>query len=71
MNRYPVLGFLSRSGIWAAFVAALIPVVGIPLLLGAEPRSFIGGLVLGALTFVVVKSYVELIQLITDMLLPK
>jgi hypothetical protein len=31
----------------------------------------IAGLVVGAVVFVLVRSYIELIQLITDMLLPK
>ena len=73
MADYPTLRFLEKHGGWlaiavgvAAFLAGIAATV-----LGASPWWLFGGAVIGALLFLLARSYVELIRLMTDMLLPK
>ena len=73
MTDYPTLRFLEKHGGWlaiavgvAAFLASLAAVV-----LGASPWWLLAGATAGALLFLLARSYVELIRLMTDMLLPK
>lgn len=70
---YPMLALVVRHGGWASpLVALLFGIAG--LLLGyavASPLIALAGAFAGLLTFVLVRTLVELVRLITDMLLPK
>jgi hypothetical protein len=50
----------------AAFLAGIAAAA-----LGASPWWVVAGAIAGALLFLLARSYVELIRLMTDMLLPK
>jgi hypothetical protein len=73
MNDYPMLRLIVRYGSQGCIALAVLAFAAIAWL--AYPT--LGGLaiVVGALTgivvFIVCRSYVELVRLITDMLLPK
>ena len=73
MPNYPVVNLLVSHGNWfAALVAALPIVAGIYLALAGAGWIFLcAGAVAGAVLFVIFKSYVELVCIIADMLLPK
>lgn len=73
MTDYPTLKFLEKYGGWLAIGVALAAVLAglIALLLGASPWWLLAGAILGGVLFVLARSYVELIRLMTDMLLPK
>ena len=70
---YPMLALVVRHGGWASLlVAVLFGIAG--LLFGyavASPLIALAGAFAGLLTFVLVRTLVELVRLITDMLLPK
>jgi hypothetical protein len=73
MADYPTLRFLEKHGGWlatavgaAAFLAAIAATM-----LGASAWWLLAGAVAGALLFLLARSYVEMIRLMTDMLLPK
>jgi hypothetical protein len=72
MQQYPILNFIVRNGMACAVVLAVLAVVGIAgagwIVWGwvALPAGIVCGLVI----FVLAKSYVEIVALITDMLLP-
>jgi len=73
MPNYPVVNLLVSYGKWFAAIVAALPVVaGIYLMLtGAGWIYLCAGAVAGAVLYVVFKSYVELVCIIADMLLPK
>lgn len=73
MNDYPTLRFLERNGGWLSVVAALLPVAAtiVATGLGATPWWVAGGIAVGAFVYLAARSYIELIHLMTDMLLPK
>lgn len=73
MPDYPTLRFLEKHGGWlaiavgsAAFLATIVATI-----LGASPWWLLAGAVSGAALFLLARSYIELIRLMTDMLLPK
>jgi hypothetical protein len=70
---YPTLEFLVRYGNAVAWIVALVPVLGGSLawLLGLSIGYAIAGVVGGAFLFLIMRSYVELVRVIVDMLLPK
>ena len=73
MTQYPTLRFLEKHGGWLAIgvgIAAFLVGVGATLL-GASPWWLLAGAAAGALLFLLARSYIELIRLMTDMLLPK
>jgi hypothetical protein len=73
MNAYPMLGFIGRHGGWLAVVLALLPPAtsAVPVSMGFSAWWLATGVVTGAIVFVLVRSYVELVRVMTDMLLPK
>ncbi len=73
MPDYPTLRFLERHGGWIAIVIALAPPAAgiVAALLGGSVWWLAAGIAAGAVLFVIARSYVELIRLMTDMLLPK
>jgi len=73
MGQYPTLKFLERHGGWLAVVlAVLLPLAALAALaLGASPWWVVAGVAAGFVAFIAMRSYIELIRLMTDMLLPK
>ena len=73
MSQYPVLTLLERHGDWIAAVVAATPLVAAAAgaLAGASPWWLVAGLLGSGVTYLLARSYVELIRLMTDMLLPK
>ena len=70
---YPMLRLVVRHGPWLAYVIGIgvfiAAFVTLPIL-GAVPTVGLG-IAAGVVVFVVARTLVELVQLITDMLLPK
>ena len=74
MQQFPVLSFLVRFGHFLSAFLGLVPpaaAIGGFMLFGWHPSMILAGLLGGAVSYVVFKSYVELVAIITDMLLPK
>lgn len=73
MEQFPVLNLITRYGRVAAIVLAVLAcALSLWLLLG--PLGWvaaIGALAIGGLTFIIARSYVELVVLITEMLVPR
>jgi hypothetical protein len=70
---YPALNFLVRYGDWVAIVVGVVPVLagGIASGMGMSIMFGIAGLVAGAFLYLMMRSFVELVRVIVDMLLPK
>jgi hypothetical protein len=70
---YPVVQFLLRWGNHVAVAIALLPFVaaGAAALLGFPFWLVPAGLIAGAILWLFVKSYVEVLAIIADTLLPK
>jgi len=70
---YPALNFLVRHGDWVAIVVAMVPVVvgGLAWSMGLSFIFGISGLAAGAFLYLMMRSFVELVRVIVDMLLPK
>jgi hypothetical protein len=73
MNDYPMLRFIVDWGkLVAAILALLVAVAGIWCAWnGGHPIWVLAGIIAGAVGYGVALSYVELVRLITDMLVPK
>jgi hypothetical protein len=73
MNSYPMLDLVGRHGGWFAVVLALVPLAGsaAALAMGFSAWWLAAGSAAGVLVFIVARSYVELIRVMIDMLLPK
>jgi hypothetical protein len=73
MDQYPTLNFIIAHGrkIAAALAVAAIAAGVLATLMGASWLWIVAGIVVGAVGYGVARSYVELIQLVTDMLMPK
>lgn len=73
MPNYPIIHFLVRHGHPFAIGVALLPALaGIGIFLAGGPWLYgAGGIAAGAVIYVLMKSYVEMVAIIADMLLPK
>jgi hypothetical protein len=73
MPNYPALRFLEKQGDWLAVAVALAALLAgtVATVLGASLWWLLASAVAGAALFLLARSYVELIRLMTDMLLPK
>ena len=71
--RYGALNFLVRYGDWVASAAGLIPAAAgvLAWVTGLTAAYAVAGIVGGAFLYLVMRSYVELVRVIVDMLLPK
>jgi hypothetical protein len=71
--KYPMINFLVRYGGLCALVIALVPpVAGLYLMIrGGDWLVLAGGIVAGVVTYGLLKSYSELVELMSDMLMPK
>ena len=73
MPQFPVLKLIDRHGDWAAAVLATLPlafVVGVAAI-GGSLLWLPAGMAATGVLYVLLRSYVELIRLMIDMLLPK
>ncbi len=73
MTQYPTLRLLERHGGWIAITVSLCPLAaGLgAVYAGASAWWIAAGAVASAVLFVAARSYIEMIRLMTDMLLPK
>lgn len=72
-SSYATLHFLVRHGGWLAPLTGVVPVVvgGLAWVAWGVPGYFAVGVLIGAFVFLLMRSYVELVRLIVEMLLPK
>ena len=70
---YSTLHFLVRHGDWVAVIVALAPVVAgvLAWATGLSPIYAVAGILGGVFLYLIMRSYVELVRVIVDMLLPK
>ena len=73
MDSYPTIKFIVERGNLLAIVIGLLPLLGAVALviLGVHWFALVAGAVAAAVVFFLMKSYVELVRVIADMLLPK
>jgi hypothetical protein len=73
MNDYPMLHFIGRHGGWCAIVAAVAPLIAgaVAVALGQSVWWLAAGIAGAIGLYVVVRSYIELVRVMIDMLLPK
>lgn len=73
MTQYPTLRFLERHGSWLAIAVAATPLIAgvIAAVLGQSAWWILAGAGVAGILFIAARSYVEMIRLMTDMLLPK
>jgi hypothetical protein len=73
MEQYPVLNLITRHGLVAAIAMAVFAgILSLWLLYG--PLGWLAAIIallIGGVAFVIAKSYVELVVLITEMLVPR
>jgi hypothetical protein len=73
MNEYPAMRFMLQQSRWLPGVASAIVVIGGAYIVArtGDPVWLVAAIIVGAALFLIVKSYVELLKLIADMLLPR
>lgn len=73
MEQYPTIRFIVERGGLLAIVIGLLPLLGgiAALAAGMHWLLLVAGLVGSAVLYFLMKSYVELVRVIADMLLPK
>jgi len=73
MDQYPVIKLIVERGDLIAAVIAALPLLGAFALvaLGIHWVAIVAGAVAAAVLYFLMKSYVELVRVIADMLLPK
>jgi hypothetical protein len=70
---YGALQFLVRHGDWVAPVVGLVPAAAGAAVwaAGSSPFYALAGALAGAFLYLMMRSYVELVRVIVDMLLPR
>lgn len=70
---YPVVTFLVRHGGWIAVLAALVPLAAAAAAaaLGCHPAWLLAGLAGGGALWLFVQSYVEVLRILADALMPR
>ena len=73
MDQYPTIKFIVEKGDALALVIGLLPLLGAALLVafGFHWLLLPAGAVAAAVVYLLMRSYVELVRVIADMLLPK
>jgi hypothetical protein len=73
MDAYPTIKFIVERGNLLAIVIGALPLLGgiALVLLGVHGFALVAGAVAAAVVYFLMKSYVELVRVIADMLLPK
>ena len=73
MDQYPTIKLIVERGNLLAIAIGLLPLLGAIVLLGFDFHWMvvIAGAVAAAVVYFLMRSYVELVRVIADMLLPK
>jgi hypothetical protein len=73
MDQYPAIRFIVERGNLLAIVIGILPLLGAVALavLGLHWFVLVAGAVAAAVVYFLMRSYVELVRVIADMLLPK
>ena len=73
MDQYPTIKLIVERGNALALVVGLLPLLGglVLLALGTHWLAVLAGAVASAVLYFLMRSYVELVRVIADMLLPK
>ena len=73
MENYPTIAFLLRWGeLAAALVAACVPLTALVLVVqGASPLFLAAGAIGGIVAWCLLRSYVEVLRVVSDTLIPK
>jgi hypothetical protein len=74
MENYPAVAFMVKHGKWVTVLTALVPIgttVAIMVFCALHWGWLIAAVGLGAFGGLMMKAFVELIQIIVDMLLPQ
>lgn len=73
MDQYPTIKFIVERGNHLAAAIGALPLLGgvALLLLGVHWFALVAGTVAAGVVYFLMKSYVELVRVIADMLLPK
>lgn len=73
MDQYPTIKLIVERGNALALVVGLLPLLGslVLLALGTHWVAVLAGAVASAVLYFLMRSYVELVRVIADMLLPK
>ena len=73
LPRYPVVTFLVRRGGMLAGLVGLVPpaIAAWLVLSGASPLWLAGGVAAGAALWLFVQSYVEVLRILADALMPR
>ncbi|TPQ40940.1 hypothetical protein [Cupriavidus pinatubonensis] len=70
---FPALHFLVKHGNTIALLLALsMPIIGMWFwTIGGSPASIVGSIIAGAFGYLIMRSYVDLVRLVADAMLPK
>lgn len=73
MDQYPTIKLIVERGNALALLIGVLPLLGALLLvaLGTHWLAIVAGVVASAVLYLLMRSYVELVRVIADMLLPK
>ena len=73
MDQYPIIKLIVERGNLLALVIGVLPLAGAIALvvLGLHWFAIVAGAVAAAVVYFLMRSYVELVRVIADMLLPK
>ncbi|MCC6534505.1 MAG: hypothetical protein IT531_18285 [Burkholderiales bacterium] len=74
MDQYPTIKFIVERGSTLAIAIGLLPLAGALLLvimMGMHWFILVAGVVVTGVVYLLMRSYVELVRVIADMLLPK
>lgn len=73
MDQYPTIKFIVEQGNFLAAAIGLMPFIGAVLLaaFGFHWLVLAAGVVASAVVYLLMRSYVELVRVIADMLLPR
>jgi len=74
MDKYPTIQFIVERGEAVAFTIAALPLLGAIAVFAFVVMHWlvlVAGVVLSGVLLLILKSYVELVRVIADMLLPK
>ncbi len=70
MNQYPILNILVRHGNLVAVILGLLP-IALAVIVNAAPVMLGAAIIAGGILGFFVRSYVELVRVVIDMLLPQ
>jgi len=73
VDQYPTIKFIVERGNLLAIVIGILPLLGggVLVALGVHWLAIVAGAVAAAVVYFLMRSYVELVRVIADMLLPK